>query len=65
MWKYFTYVDAHFAKCDICKIKISHKTTMSNLKKHIERKHPLINLELEPDYESNQSSTSNTAQVIA
>lgn len=45
MWKYFTYIDTHFAKCDICKIKISHKTTMLNLKKHLERKHPLINLE--------------------
>lgn len=33
MWKYFSYIDSHFAICDICKIKISHKTTMSNLKK--------------------------------
>lgn len=63
LWKYFTYIDSHFAKCDICKCKISHKTTMSNLKKHLERKHPLIDLEQETDdYETNQPSTSR--QVI-
>jgi len=37
---------------------------MSNLKKHIERKHPLINLQPEVDDEINQPSTSNSAQVI-
>ncbi|KAL5237550.1 hypothetical protein ACI65C_004960 [Semiaphis heraclei] len=64
-WRYFTYVDEHYAKCDICKTKISHKTTMSNLKKHIERKHPLINLQPEVDDEINQpiTSSSNRAQV--
>jgi len=50
------YVDEHYAKCDICKTKISHKTTMSNLKKHIERKHPLINLQPEVDDVINQPS---------
>lgn len=45
LWRFFTYVDTHFAKCDICKVKISHKTTVSNLKKHLERKHPLIDLQ--------------------
>ncbi|KAL5243543.1 hypothetical protein ACI65C_010953 [Semiaphis heraclei] len=66
-WRYFTYVDEHYAKCDICKTKISHKTTMSNLKKHIERKHPLINLQPEVDDEINQpiTSSSNRAQVTA
>jgi len=38
---------------------------MSNLKKHIERKHPLINLQPEVDDEIDQPSTSNSAyQVI-
>jgi len=64
MWRYFMYVDEHYSKCDICKTKISNKTTMSNLKKHIERKHSLINLQPEVDYEINQLSTSNSAQVI-
>lgn len=64
MWRYFTYVDEHYAKCDICKTKISHKTTMSNLKKHIERKHPLINVQPKVDDEINQPSTSNSTQVI-
>lgn len=45
MWKYFTCVGSHFAKCDICKIQITHKTTMSNSKTHVEKKYPLINLE--------------------
>lgn len=67
MWKYFTYIDPHFAKCDICKIKISHKTTMSNLKKDIERKHPLINLNVELEYNAinvNQPSKSNVSQQV-
>ncbi|KAL4131900.1 hypothetical protein QTP88_009134 [Uroleucon formosanum] len=36
---------------------------MSNLKKHIERIHPLINLQPELNNEINQPSTSNNAQV--
>ncbi|CAI6360053.1 unnamed protein product [Macrosiphum euphorbiae] len=36
---------------------------MSNLKKHIERKHPLINLQPLVDNELNQPSTSNSAQA--
>lgn len=38
---------------------------MSNLRKHIERKYNLITLEPEPNYESNQPSTTNTTQVLA
>lgn len=46
LWRFFTYIDPHYAKCEICKVKISHKTTMSNLKKHMERKHPLVDLQI-------------------
>lgn len=34
------------AKCDMCQQKISYKTSTSNLKKHVERKHPTITLHL-------------------
>lgn len=46
LWRFFTYIDPHYAKCEICKVKISHKTTMSNLKKHMERKHTLVDLQI-------------------
>lgn len=46
LWRYFTYIDTHYAKCDICKVNILHKTTMSNLKIHMERKHPLVDLRM-------------------
>lgn len=40
LWKYFKPVDDHFAICNMCSQKLSYKTSTSNLKKHMESKHP-------------------------
>nr|CAI5841850.1 unnamed protein product [Callosobruchus analis] len=49
--KNFSLVELFFketeflAKCDLCKETVSYKTSTTNLKKHIERKHPLVRLQ--------------------
>lgn len=57
LWQFFTYIDSNHAKCDACHVKISHKTTMSNLKKHMERRHPLVNLGIPSTFELPQVSS--------
>lgn len=44
IWRFFDPIDEVFAKCNICKNKISYKTTTSNLKKHMKTKHPTVTL---------------------
>nr|CAD7428408.1 unnamed protein product [Timema monikensis] len=44
MWNFFTPMDQVFAKCNICKQRLSYKTSVSNLKKHMKRKHPGVAL---------------------
>ncbi|GBP36437.1 hypothetical protein EVAR_88017_1 [Eumeta japonica] len=40
VWNYFTAVDGTTATCDMCSMRLSYKSTVSNLKKHLNRKHP-------------------------
>uniref|UniRef100_A0A6P7H1Y9 Uncharacterized protein LOC114345090 n=1 Tax=Diabrotica virgifera virgifera TaxID=50390 RepID=A0A6P7H1Y9_DIAVI len=40
MWQFFEMVDETYASCNICKNNISYKTSISNLKKHMQKKHP-------------------------
>lgn len=44
IWQFFELIDDCYAKCNICKSKISYKTTISNLKKHMHTKHPTVAL---------------------
>lgn len=44
IWKFFDPIDDFYAKCNICKTKISYKTSTSNLKKHMNNKHPTVAL---------------------
>lgn len=44
LWNFYSAVDSTKAKCNICKHVLSCKTSTSNLKKHLERKHPTISL---------------------
>ncbi|GLV43586.1 uncharacterized protein CBL_20529, partial [Carabus blaptoides fortunei] len=44
MWQFFESIGSMYAKCNICKSKISYKTTLSNLKKHMRSKHPTVAL---------------------
>jgi hypothetical protein len=39
IWKHFSKVDSSQAKCEICKKKYSYKTSLSNLKKHLNNSH--------------------------
>ncbi|CAG4955698.1 unnamed protein product [Parnassius apollo] len=43
-WEHFTDKGQQMAECNICKIQLSFKSSVSNLTKHIKRKHPFVNL---------------------
>lgn len=45
IWEFFTPIDNEMAKCDLCKNSFSYRTSVSNLKRHMERKHATISLE--------------------
>ncbi|XP_067639740.1 E3 SUMO-protein ligase ZBED1-like [Eurosta solidaginis] len=69
LWQFFEKVDHSFATCNICKTKISYKTSTSNLKRHMIRRHPTVQLEelvdkpqpIEIDITEEQPSTSSAA----
>ncbi|KAG8235444.1 hypothetical protein J437_LFUL015792 [Ladona fulva] len=44
IWNFFKEVDTNFASCNICKTKLSYKTSTSNLKKHMLSKYPTVEL---------------------
>jgi hypothetical protein len=43
LWNFFTPVEGHsVAICNVCKRKLSYKSTSSNLKKHLTSNHPNV-----------------------
>lgn len=64
LWNYFTPTDENFAKCDICKIPVSYKTSTSNLKRHMGRKHPTVNLNNTANIQEKSSLSINEKNVI-
>lgn len=44
VWRFFEVQDATVAICSICKCKLSYKSSISNLKKHLQRKHPMVEM---------------------
>lgn len=44
VWDFFTVIDKTNAKCNMCKLQMSYKSSITNLKKHIERKHPTVKI---------------------
>lgn len=44
LWQFFEEIDTEYAKCNMCKQKLSYKTSTSNLKKHLNSKHPTVSL---------------------
>ncbi|KAJ8923077.1 hypothetical protein NQ315_001629 [Exocentrus adspersus] len=54
LWKYFIPISESMANCKICRKTISYKTSITNLKKHLER-HPSVNIP--KDMESFQEET--------
>lgn len=51
VWNFFTITDASkmLAKCDLCHQTFSYKSSVSNLKKHIQKKHITVSLNIEND----------------
>ena len=44
VWSFFEPVSNYIALCKICKTSLSYKSSVSNLKKHLQRKHPTVAL---------------------
>lgn len=47
LWRFFVPLDETYAQCNLCKLKFSYKTSTSNLKKHLQNKHPTVNISVE------------------
>lgn len=58
VWSYFSVTEPNEkkARCDLCGLPMSFRGTISNLKAHLERKHPTLNLKL--DYQQEQEQVS-------
>lgn len=47
LWTYYKVIrDTHYAKCSFCSARISYKTSSTNLKRHLQRKHPAVYLKI-------------------
>lgn len=46
VWSFFTITNStnQIAKCDMCKATISFKSSVSNLKRHLIKKHPTVQI---------------------
>ncbi|XP_071444195.1 uncharacterized protein [Hetaerina americana] len=61
LWSYFSIIDSSMATCNICKQQLSHKSSSSNLRKHLLRKHPCVDPQsIEPGRMSSVSKKSET-----
>ncbi|EDW25181.1 GL22988 [Drosophila persimilis] len=58
IWCFFRAVDDTFALCNICKAKLSYKTTTTNLSKHMNRMHPTSSLSQSHKYKYKYQSQS-------
>lgn len=59
IWNFFTPVDDVSAKCDICKNVVSYKTSTTNLKRHMARKHPTVDLNKDTQSTRNKNANDN------
>ncbi|EFN64871.1 hypothetical protein EAG_06536, partial [Camponotus floridanus] len=44
IWSFFTILNTEFASCNLCKHKLSYRSTTNNLRKHILARHPTVAL---------------------
>lgn len=44
VWDHFIDKGQYRAQCKICRTEFNYKSSVSNLTKHLKRKHPLLNL---------------------
>ncbi|BFF91665.1 uncharacterized protein DMAD_09892 [Drosophila madeirensis] len=57
IWCFFRAIDDTFALCNICKAKLSYKTTTTNLSKHMNRMHPNSTLSQSQKYKYQTQSS--------
>lgn len=57
LWNFFSEVDETFAKCNICSVKLSYRTSTTNLKRHMESKHPTVKL--------NQDASNSSGSLVS
>jgi hypothetical protein len=71
LWAYFTELSGNekMAKCDMCGQKLSYRSSISNLKKHLDKRHPTINLKLDERCANSSpvpsTSIPNTSEIIS
>lgn len=66
LWSYFSVSDRtkQRARCDICGQILSYKTTTSNLKKHLDRKHPTVTVSTSNILDETNSTATLTSVVL-
>lgn len=63
IWNFFTQDCDQFAKCNICKKKISYKTTNSNMRKHMKTNHPTVLISSCKNNKSGKLSQNTEAEI--
>ncbi|CAH1993820.1 unnamed protein product [Acanthoscelides obtectus] len=64
IWNFFSDEDNGKAKCNICKCVFSYRTSVSNLKSHIVRKHPSVKLGQLERFQKRRDVQQNSSQTI-
>lgn len=64
VWEYFECLSKEHARCRICFQKLSYKTTISNLKKHVINRHSKRDLNSSPQDKVNMASVISTVLYI-
>lgn len=64
LWNFFTPKNEILASCNLCKQTLSYKSTISNLKMHLRKKHPTIKISNENQTEEIQSQIPNPHSTV-
>ncbi|CAH0714329.1 unnamed protein product, partial [Brenthis ino] len=65
VWDHFTDIGGSRGVCNICKVQMSYKSSVSNLKKHLQRKHPTICIVSRTDAVAGDSSAVNDVCIAS
>ncbi|CAH0717193.1 unnamed protein product, partial [Brenthis ino] len=65
VWDHFTDIGGSRGVCNICKVQMSYKSSVSNLKKHLQRKHPTICVVSRTDAVAGDSSAVNDVCIAS
>lgn len=63
MWLYFDFLDQDSAKvkCKICAETVQHSGNISNMLKHLKKKHPVESAEIEAKRKSEATASTSTS----